>query len=90
MWRLLEGWCRDVCAVLRGSRLVPGSSVLTVLDLDEVDVTVVVAEILRSVLSGDCSNGSPVCGWRGTAEALPTTMVNTKAHIKHIVTHNNT
>ena len=37
---------------LRGARLVLQSSVLTVLDLDEVDITLENAEIFGSVLSG--------------------------------------
>ena len=47
---------------LRGAQLVLRSSVLTVLDLDEVNVTLVNAEIFGSVLSGE--GGSAGGGWR--------------------------
>jgi hypothetical protein len=47
---------------LRGNQLVLRSSVLTVLDLDEVNVTLKNAEIFGSMLSGE--NGSAGGGWR--------------------------
>ena len=47
---------------LRGAQLVLRSSVLTVLDLDEVNVTLGNAEIFGSVLSG--KSGSVGGGWR--------------------------
>jgi len=47
---------------LRGAQLVLRSSVLTVLDLDEVNVTWENAEIFGSVLSGE--SGSVGGGWR--------------------------
>ena len=47
---------------LRGTQLVLRSSVLTVLDLNEVNVTMEDAEIFGSVLSGEC--GSAGGGWR--------------------------
>ena len=46
---------------LRGARLVLRSSVLTVLDLDKVDVTPRFAEVFRSVLYGV---GGSTGGWR--------------------------
>ena len=46
---------------LCGVRLVLRSGVLTVLDLDEVDVTPSFVEVLRSVLSGV---GDSIGGWR--------------------------
>ena len=47
---------------LRGTQLALRSSVLTVLDLDEVNVTLVNAEIFGSVLSGE--GGSAGGGWQ--------------------------
>ena len=46
---------------LRGAQLVLKSGVLTVIDLDEVDVTPSFAEVFRSVLSGV---GGSTGGWR--------------------------
>ena len=46
---------------LRGTRLVLRSNVLTVLNLDEVNVTLKNAEIFGSVLSGE---GGAANGWR--------------------------
>jgi hypothetical protein len=46
---------------LRGARLFLQSSVLTVLDLDEVNVTLENAKIFGSVLSGE---GGSASGWR--------------------------
>jgi len=46
---------------LCGSQLVLQSSVLTVLDLDEVNVTLKNAEIFGSMLSGE---GGSASGWR--------------------------
>ena len=46
---------------LRGAQLVLRSGVLTVLDLDEVDVTPRFAEVFRSMLSGV---GGSTGGWR--------------------------
>ena len=47
---------------LCGAQLILQLSVLTVLDFDEVDVTLESAEIFGSVLSGE--GGSAGCGWR--------------------------
>ena len=47
---------------LHGAQLVFWSSVLTVLDLNEVTVTLENAEIFGSVLSGE---GGSANGWRG-------------------------
>ena len=47
---------------LRGAQLVLRSSVLTVLDLNEVNTKLKNAEIFRSVLSGE--DGSAGGGWR--------------------------
>jgi len=46
---------------LRGAQLVLRSSVLTVLDLDEVNITLKNAEIYGLVLSGE---GGSANGWR--------------------------
>ena len=56
---------------LRGAQLVLRSSVLTVLDLDKVNVTVKNAETFGSVLSGE--GGSVGGGWRccRSAPGLP-------------------
>ena len=47
--------------ILCGVQLVLGSGVLTVLDLDEVDVAPSFVEVFRSVLSGV---GGSTGGWR--------------------------
>ena len=47
---------------LRGAQLVLRSSVLTVLDLDEMNVTLMNAEIFVSMLSGE--GGFATGGWR--------------------------
>jgi len=49
------------CSCARGAQLALSSSVLTVLDLDNVDVTPGFAEVFRSVLSGV---GGCTGGWR--------------------------
>ena len=46
---------------LRGAQLVLRSSVLTVLDIDEVDVTLKNAETFRLMLCGECGSAN---GWR--------------------------
>jgi hypothetical protein len=46
---------------LCGVQLVLRSGVLTILDLDELDVTPSLVEVFRSVLSGD---GGSTGGWR--------------------------
>ena len=51
---------------LRGAQLVLRSGVLTVLDLDEVDVTPMFAEVFGSVLSGV---GGSTGGWRCCRDA---------------------
>ena len=48
--------------LLCGAQLVLRSGVLTVLDLDEVDVTPSFVEVFRSVLSG--FGGCSISGWR--------------------------
>ena len=53
---------------LRGVQLVMRSSVLTVFDLDEVNVTLENADIFGSVLSGE--GGSVGGGWRCYRSAL--------------------
>ena len=53
---------------LRGAQLVLWSSVLTVLDLDEVNVTLENAEIFGSVLSGEVDL---LVAAGGAAEVLP-------------------
>jgi len=56
---------------LRGAQLILRSSVLTVLDLDEMDVSLENAEIFGSVMSGE--GGSVGGGWRccRSAPGLP-------------------
>ena len=58
----LEDGSEAFVLFLRGAQLVLRSSVLTVLDLNEVNVTMEDAEIFGSVLSGEC--GSAGGGWR--------------------------
>ena len=58
-WRMLQ---RFLCELfLCGVQLVLRSGVLTVVDLDKVDVTPRFAEVFRSVLSGV---GGSTDGWR--------------------------
>jgi hypothetical protein len=52
---------RPFCLFLCSTQIVLRSSVLTLLDLNEVDVTLKNAEIFGSVLSGE---GGSVNGWR--------------------------
>ena len=65
MWRVTESPWRNVAEIfvlfLCGVQLVLRSGVLTVLDLDEVDVTPRFAEVFRSMLSGV---GGSTGGWR--------------------------
>ena len=58
----LEDGAEAFMLLLRGAQLVLRSSVLTVLDLDEVDVTLESAEVFGSVLSGE--GGSAGGAWR--------------------------
>jgi len=58
----LKGGAQAFMLFLRGAQLVLRSSVLTVLDLDEVNVTLENDEIFGSVLSGE--GGSEGGGWR--------------------------
>ena len=53
---------------LQGIQLILRPSVLTILDLNEVDVTLKNAEIFGSVLSGEC--GSVGGGWRCCRSAI--------------------
>jgi hypothetical protein len=57
----LEDGAEAFVLFLRGAQLVLQSSVLTVLDLDEVNVTLKNAEIFGSMLSGE---GGSASGWR--------------------------
>ena len=57
----LEDGAEAFMLLLRGAQLVLRSSVLTVLDLGEVNVTLKNAEIFGSVLSGE---GGAANGWR--------------------------
>jgi len=57
----LEDGAEAFVLFLRSAQLVLRSSVLTVLDLDEVNVTLENAEIFGSVLSGEGGSGN---GWR--------------------------
>jgi len=57
----LKGGAEAVMLFLRGAQLVLRSSVLTVLDLDEVNITLKNAEIYGLVLSGE---GGSANGWR--------------------------
>jgi len=63
---------------LCGVQLVLGSGVLTILDLNEVDVTPSLVEVFRSVLSGV---GGSTGGWRccWDAPSLPQPGLNAKA-----------
>ena len=66
MWRLAKASWRMLqrslcCSFACGVQLVLRSGVLTVLDLDKVDVTPRFAEVFKSVLSG---NGGSAGGWR--------------------------
>ena len=68
MWRVTEApYLENVAKVfvlfLCGVQLVLRSGVLTVLDLDKVDVTPRFAEVFRSMLSGVCGSTS-TGGWR--------------------------
>ena len=57
----MKGGAEAVMLFLRGAQLVLRSSVLTVLDLDEVNITLKNAEIYGLVLSGE---GGSANGWR--------------------------
>ena len=57
----LKGGAEAFMLSLRGAQLVLRSSVFTVLDLNEVNVTLKNAETFRSVLSGE---GGSATGWR--------------------------
>ena len=57
----LKGGAEAFMLFLHGARLVLRSSVLTVLDLDEVDVTLKNAEIFGSMLFGESGSTN---GWR--------------------------
>jgi hypothetical protein len=57
----LESVAKVFVLFLCGVQLVLGSGVLTVLDLDEVDVAPRFAEVFRSLLSGVCGSTG---GWR--------------------------
>jgi hypothetical protein len=57
----LKGGAEDFMLFLSGAQLVLRSTVLTVLDLDNVNVTLKNAEIFGSVLSGE---GGSANGWR--------------------------
>ena len=60
MWRVTEAPWRDLAEVfvlfLSSVQLVPRSGVLTLLDLDNEDVTLRFAEVFRSLLSGVCGS----------------------------------
>ena len=56
----LKGGAEAFMLFLRGTQLVLRSSVLTVLDLDEVNVTLENAKIFGSVMSGE---GGWICWW---------------------------
>jgi hypothetical protein len=77
----LKGGAEDLLLFLRGAQLVLWSSVLTVIDLDKVNVTLKNAEIFRSVLSGE--GRSVGGGWRccrsapGLPQLSPATHKNT-------------
>jgi len=58
----LENVAEIFALFLCGAQLVLRSGVLTVLDLDEVDVTPSFVEVFRSVLSG--FGGCSISGWR--------------------------
>jgi hypothetical protein len=58
----LKDGAEAIVLFLRGAQLVLRSSVLTVLDLDEMNVTLMNAEIFVSMLSGE--GGFATGGWR--------------------------
>jgi hypothetical protein len=65
MWRIynggsLENVAKVFALFLCGVQLVLRSGVFTILDLDEVDVSPMFAEVFRSVLSGV---GGSIGGW---------------------------
>jgi hypothetical protein len=73
-----------LCGAGAGVQLVLRSGVLTVLDLDEVDVTPSFAEVFRSVLSGvGGSTGGWRCCWSASclAQLLPATSKNPPPYI---------
>ena len=80
----LENIAKVFVLFLCGIQLVLGSGVLTVLDLDEVDVTPSFAEVFRSVLSGvGGSTGGWRCCWSASclAQLLPATSKNPPPYI---------
>jgi len=68
MWRVMNGGSLEnvakvIVLFLCGVQLVLRSGVLTILDLDEVDVALIFVEVFRSVLSGvgGCTSGWQCC-----------------------------
>ena len=73
----LENVAKVFVLFLCGVQLVLRSGVLTVLDLDKVDVTRMFAEVFRSVLSGvGGSTGGWRCCWGAPSQLLPATTKN--------------
>ena len=60
-WKLLKGCHRDLYVFLCGAQLILRSSILTVIDLNEVNVTMKNAGTSSLVLSGE---GDSANGWR--------------------------
>ena len=70
----LENVAEIFVLFLCGVQLVLRSDVFTILDLDEVDVTPMFAEVLRSVLSGvGGSTGGWQCCWDAPSQLIPAT-----------------
>ena len=73
----LENDAKVFVLFLCGVQLVLRSGVLTILDLDEVDVTPSFAEVFRSVLSGvGGSTGGWGCCWGAPSQLSPSTSKN--------------
>ena len=72
--RLLGECCRGLVLLLCGVQPVLRSGVLTILDIDRVDVTPSLVEVVRSVLSGvGGSTGGWRCCWDAPSQLPPAT-----------------
>jgi len=72
----LENVAKVFVLFLCGVQLLLRSGVLTILDLDKVDVTPRFAEVVRSVLSGvGGSTGGRRCCWGALSQLPPATMM---------------
>jgi len=79
MWRVTEApWnvAKVLVLFLCGVQLVLRSSVLTILDLDKMDVTPRFVEVFGSMLSGvGGSTGGRRCCWGALSQLPPATMM---------------